>query len=206
MNEAKQSPVNVYAETAVVQLLSDIFLGVAYFDVDTMQKNVSLACAGSTPADLRSIKVEVANYLLSNFGVMFMGLIINEDFRDTFVEAVSIEIALDNKDPEFVKNIRKSMASNFNKPSKGNFVINLEGFNESVYKKVTAKLSDSFRRVENYSDAMDILINDLNDRAMLDIGFCFSNFMYLIRAFAKDDVFFNYTRKVIRSVKDTLNL
>jgi len=206
MSEMQKVEADVYAETAVIQLLSDIFLGIAYFDVDTMQKNVSLACAGDAPEDLRTIKVEVANYLLSNFGVMFMGLIINEDFRDTFVEAVSIEIALDNKDPEFIKGIRKSMASKFDKPSKGNFVVNLGNFNENIYRKVTSKISDSFKRVEKYNDAIDSLANELDERAMMDIGFCFSNFMYLFRAFSKDPVFFDYTRKVIRSVKDTLSL
>ena len=206
MKESNQVAANVYSETAVIQLLSDIFLGVAYFDVDTMRDNVALACAGGAPKDLRTIKVEIANYLLSNFGVIFMGLIINEDFRDIFVEATSIEIALDDKDPEFIKNIRNSMKMDSEKPSKGNFVVNLENYNDNIYKKVVTKIGDSFRRVESYNDAVDMLINELSDRAMMDIGFCFSNFMYLYRAFANDPVFFEYVRKVIRSVKDELNL
>ena len=206
MDDLKQFKTNEYAETAVIQLLSDIFLGVAYFDADTLQDNVLLACAGGAPKDLRTIKVEIADYLLSNFGVIFMGLIINEEFRDIFVEATSIEVAFDSKDPEFIKNIRSSMKVDSEKPFTGNFVINLENYNNNIYQKVVTKISDSFRRVESYNDAVDMFINELSDRAMMDIGFCFSNFMYVFRAFANNPAFFSYVKKVVESVKAELEL
>ena len=205
-NSLTLNTANVYAETAVIQLLSDIFSGVAYLDVDTIQENVALACSGRAPEALRTISFECADFLLSNFGIIIIGLITNEEFRDIFVDATSIEIALDSKDSEFVKDIRKSMQTDSENPSSGNFVINLENHNDDIYKMVSTKIGDSFKKVEHYNDAVDMLINELSDRAMMDIGFCFSNFMYLYRAFANDPVFFEYVRKVIRSVKDDLNL
>ena len=45
---------------------------------------------------INHISKETADFILDNFGLLTMGLIVNEDFRNTFVEAVAIEIALDD--------------------------------------------------------------------------------------------------------------
>ncbi|MBQ9277809.1 MAG: hypothetical protein IJ224_04155 [Lachnospiraceae bacterium] len=206
MNNLDKVRVNEYAEIAVVQLLGILFYEVAYLDEDTIIKNVKLACAGETHEKLRTINVKIADYVLNNFGIIFIGLIINGDFREVFVEAVSIECALDNKKSKEIDEIREEMKGNFDDLSDDNIVINLEKFDGNGYKEIIRKVSDSFKRVEYYNDAIDLLINELKDSAKMDIGFCASNFMYAFRAVAKDRIFFDYINKVVESVKDELDL
>lgn len=206
MMEVSTVQADTAAEIAVVQLLSDMFLGISYLDTETIQKNVKLACAKGASVDDRSIKVEVANYLMSNFSIIFMGLVINPEFRNTFKDAVSVEVVLDEKDEAYVKEVREQMKSSHTKPSKGNFVINLESYNDNVYRKILNKLIESFSRVEEYNDVVDEIASELTIDDAVTIGFCVSNFMYLIRALAKNEVFFDYVRMTVRSVKDNLEL
>ncbi len=91
--------VDDHAERAVVALLANMFESVAYVDADTVRKNIELGCRGGFSRSDRSVPEEVAEYLMRHAGMIFLGLIINEDFRDTFMEAVAIEEALDTKSP-----------------------------------------------------------------------------------------------------------
>ncbi len=38
---------------------------------------------------------------------------------------------------------------------------------------------------------------------MIDTGFCVSNFMYLLRAFSKNDLFVEYVKEVVKFVSET---
>ena len=172
----------------------------------TVRHNVELACEGGMPRDDRSIRAELANYLMSHFSLLYIGLIINKEFRDTFVEAVSVEIALDDKDEEFVNNIRKDMQDGRPKTSKGNYVINLSSYNEKVYQKLNGKLAESFDKVIQFNDAITEIAADLTDEECSEIGFVASNFMYLIRAFAKNPLFANYAKSVLHTVQEQLDV
>lgn len=198
--------VDPIAEAAIVELLANVFNGVAYMDADTVRHNIELATDDGMSKSDRSIRVELANYLLSHFSLVFVGLIVNKEFRETFKEAVSVEIALDNKDEEFVKRIRSEMQDGANLPTKGNFVVNFGSYNENIYKKLNGKLSNSFSKITQYDDTMSELIEELTDDDMIDIGFCASNFMYLIRAFAKNPLFANYVKTVVYNVQVTLGI
>lgn len=198
--------VNDVAELAVVKLVSTIFSDVAYMEPSTVRHNVELACEGGMSREDRSIRAELANYLMSHFSLLYIGLIINKEFRDTFVEAVSVEIALDDKDEEFVNNIRKDMQDGRPKTSKGNYVINLSSYNEKVYQKLNGKLAESFDKVIQFNDAITEIAADLTDEECSEIGFVASNFMYLIRAFAKNPLFTNYAKSVLHTVQEQLDI
>lgn len=198
--------VDPIAEAAIVELLSNLFNDVAYMDADTVRHNIELATENGMSKSDRSIRVELANYLLSHFSLIFVGLVVNEEFRETFKEAVSVEIALDNKDEAFVKNIRSEMQDGESSPSKGNFVVNFGVYNDNIYRKLNGKLSSSFDKITQYDDTMSELIDDLTDDEMIGIGFCVSNFMYLIRAFAKNPLFANYVKTVVHNVQNTLGI
>lgn len=206
MSDTSNVVVNPTAESAVVEILANVFNSISYMDPDTVRHNIELACEGGMSKSDRSIRVELANYLLSHFSLIFVGLIVNSEFRDTFKEAVSIELALDNKDKDFVKQMRKEMSDSAHIESKGNFVLNFGNFNENVYKKMNSKLSDSFSKITEYDEVIDELVGELTEEDMIDIGYCVSNFMYLIRAFAKNTMFANYVKTVIHNVQDTLKI
>ena len=205
MDSQTMIKVDKVAEAAVVGLLSDVFDSIAYLDAETVRKNVELAAGGMSKYD-RSIRMELGNYLMSHFALIFVGLIVNADFRNTFMEAVSVEITLDNKDSEFVSKIRGEMKDDKIRDSKGNFVIDFSSYNDKVYRKINGKLSDSFGRVSAFNTTIDTFITELTEDDMLDIGYCISNFMYLIRAFSKNALFTNYVKAVVHKVQSQLEI
>ncbi len=199
---------NIDSETTVVRMIGDIFSDVAYLDADTLRENIFNGCDSWTHEKYRTIDKGVADYLMDNLATIFMGLILNESFRDVFVEAVSIEVSLEQREgfdkDEFISGIRQSMKSENVALSGDSYTINLEEYNEDTLNMVESKLAESFEKVSNYSDAINLIADELDYAAKVDIGFCISNFMYLIRAFALNQVFFDYTRKIVDSVKESL--
>lgn len=204
MYEEMNANVNPVAEAAVVELLANVFNAIAYMDADTIRYNVELACVGGMTKIDRSIPIELADYLLSHFSFIFVGLIVNKDFRSTIVEAVSVEIALDDREPEFVTKIREDMNYEPPKDTKNSFIVDLSTYDDEIYKEINLKLSESFDKLSNYNSCIDEFAAELTDDEMMDIGYCSSNFMYLIRAFAKNTVFSNYVMAVVRSVEKNL--
>lgn len=196
---------NELAVQGISDLIGVLFKDVAYLDVSTLRDNFNLA-SGGMPVSDRSIRAELANYLMSHFGLIYVGLIANQDFRETVAEAVTVEIALTSKTPEFVRHFRHNMLDGTAKQSKGNFVIDLSKFDVNVYKKISGKLFGSIEKIADLDNAVTSLVNDLDDEAKISIGLCMSNFMYLIRAFAKNELFVKYVKTVIHEVEVTLNI
>jgi hypothetical protein len=192
------------AENAVIEFLSTTFNEIAYLEPDTVLQNIKLATTDRLPVADRSIRVELANYLMSNFAMIFIGLIINPDFRTTFMEAVSVEISLDEKDADTVAALRKQMLIGKRPISKGSFVLDFTTYNDTLYRKFNERLSKSFDAAEKYDEAVSEIAQDLTDEDKLSIGFTISNFMYLIRAFEHNDVFAHYVQSVIKAVHEAL--
>lgn len=136
--------------------------------------------------------------------MIFVGLISNKDFRETIMEAVSIELTLDDRPDDFVASIREDMNEGKALESKGNLVINFGAYSDKIFKIVNAKLADSFEKVSEYYDTIDNMSTELSEDDMIDIGYCVSNFAYLIRALSKNNLFTVYVKSVIGSVKQQL--
>lgn len=194
------------AEKGTVELLANIFNGIAYIDPDTVRYNIECASEGGFSIEDRTISVELANWIMNNFPFIFIGLIVNNDFRDTFIEAVSIELALDEKSDDFIASIRKEMNGGIVLESKSNFILNLGTYNDKIYRMINAELAKSFDNISVFNDTIDELIAALTDDNMIDIGYCVSNFAYLFRAFSKNSLFMNYTKSVVDSVKNQLKI
>ena len=196
---------NVLAEAAVIELLTNTFDGVAFMDPDAVRQNIVFASGGFSKDD-RSMRMELANYLLAHFAVIYAGLVINDDFRNTFMEAVSVEVALDSETPEFVQSVRSEMADKNPRESRGDFVVDLSRYDDSAYRNINAKLSSSFGKVVRFGSSIDNFAAMLSDDAMIDIGYCVSNFMYAFRAFSKNAAFAGYVKSVVHSVENTLGI
>ena len=201
MNTLPKIQVDTIAEAAVVELLSNIFGDVAYLDTETVRNNIELGCEGGMSKADRSIRSDLADYIIDNFSLLFVGMIVNTEFRSMIFESVSIEIALDDKDEETVRLIRSEMNSDSELTSGNEYLINLDTYDDGLYRDLNRRLSDSFDIITPYSKAIDELINDMSEEDMIDIGFCVSNFMYFVRAFSKNALFVMYTKSVIDSVK-----
>ena len=192
---------NIVSEKAVIEILAAIFDNVAYMDPGTVRHNIELACVDGMSKTDRSIPVDLANNLINNFAFIYAGLIVNADFRETIKEAVSVEIALDSKTEEFVKQIRGDMQNSKARYSKNVFVMNFGVYNDAVFKKLTTKIFDSFAKLKQFNAVIDSFCEDLTEEDKIAIGFCISNFMYLIRAFSQNYLITNYVNTVVRSVQ-----
>lgn len=196
--------VNDSAEKAMVRLLFTLFDGVAYLDPETVRINIERGTPYGFSRSDRTINSAIADYLLSNYAWIFFGLIVNSEFRKVFVEAVSIEISLDELDRNKVKEIRRDLKREDINRSKENYVIDFSYYDVSAFRRITSKLRRSFEYINHYADTIDSFAENLTEDECLDIGFCVSNFMYLIRAFAKNDIFSSYVRSVLDSVMEEL--
>ncbi len=103
--------VNESAEKAMLRILFTLFNGVVYLDPETVRFNIERGTPYCFSKNDRTINSSIADYLLSNFAWIFLGLVANSDFRDVFVEAVSIEISIDELDRNKVRQIRRDMKS-----------------------------------------------------------------------------------------------
>ena len=202
----KSINVNPCAEAAVMDLLLDLFGAVAYFDRETLLENFILGCDGGMSEEDRSISTELAGYLTDHFAFIFMGLIVNRDFLDAFMGAVTVEISLMNKDRGFVSKIRQEVNEGVVYPPAEKYVVDFSRFDEESYRRFETRLYMSFDRFEEYYSVFDELAPELTDDDIMDIGFCISNFMYLIRAFSGNGLFVDYVKSVIETVQETLGI
>ena len=198
--------VHPIAEAAVAEFLENLFGSVAFLDPETVYRNMQMACAGNTAPQDRSLNERTAKYLLSHFALILAGLATNADFRMTFAQAVSIEIALEGKDADFVKRMRTEMRSAGGVVQGKAVILNLSAYDDALYKQINRDVADSFKKTKPYHAYVDEAIAALDEEARMQIGFCASNFMYVIRAFAYNGAFLDYVRSVLRSVQEFLDI
>ena len=205
-NNGKPVEVNALAEEAVVRLAATLFNFTAQMDREAMRHNIELA-AGGMPVEDRTIRAELANYLLARISVFTFGLVLSEDFRYTVRDAVAMEMQLEKESGVFVQEVRADMARGVRvRPSKGNYVINLGRYNDKTFKFVMAKVAASAEACAPFDKEIEAAAKSLSDEAQLEIGFIVSNFMYLIRAFAKNLTFTDIVQQVLRDVQRQLDL
>lgn len=204
-NDAKVDPAS---ENAVVQLLASLFNDVAYMTPEDVRHNIQCASEGGFPVEDRTYKASTMNYLLSRFSLIFVGLLSNAEFRKAFIDAIAMEQNIEDQTPEKQKEIRDDMNA-IKLKSNGNeakMVLNFSGYNDEVFKKINAKLFESFTKLDGYDAAIDDMIDHESEECKDEFGYIVSNFAYLLRAFDKDTIFFAYVSSVLKNVQKTMGL
>lgn len=202
-NSANEN-VNVVAENAVVTLLDNLFKDIAYIDVTTVRRNIGYASEGGMTKEDRMIRVETANYFMKHFAVVYLGLVINAELRDEFIKAIQLEMGIDNISEADRKKYRAQMKPDEEDMSKGNYLIDLSSYNDAVYTKINKKILLSMQSMAEFDDGFDAFSSKLTQNDMINIGFIVSNFMYLLRAIGKNQLFVNYVKEVVRNVEAAL--
>lgn len=202
-NSANEN-VNVVAENAVVTLLDNLFKDIAYIDVTTVRRNIGYASEGGMTKEDRMIRVETANYFMRHFAVVYLGLVINAELRDEFIKAIQLEMGIDNISEADRKKYRAQMKPDEEDMSKGNYLIDLSSYNDAVYTKINKKILLSMQSMAEFDDGFDAFSSKLTQNDMINIGFIVSNFMYLLRAIGKNQLFVNYVKEVVRNVEAAL--
>lgn len=204
LSEITNNDVNLRSEQSVVVMLHNLFSDVAYLDPDVVRYNIELAGPKGMPVEERSIRMELANYLFKHFAVIYFGLVMSSSVRDAFMRAVQAEIGLDEMSREDVKEIREAMKSqNPNKkPSRGNYVVDFSvDYNDNIYKIINRRIYDSMVQFEDFDDALNEFAIKLTREDMIHLGFIFSNFMYLIRAFVCNGIFVDYVKSLVEEAE-----
>lgn len=200
--------VDSLSENAVVQLLAGLFNDVTYMVHEDVRHNIQCMCEGGFSEEDRTYKAGVINYLITRFSLIFVGLLSNHEFREAFIDAIAMEQNLEDQTPEAQKEIRADMNTVRikNADAAGHMLVNFSRYNEDVFKKINAKLLDSFNKLDGYDDAIDEMISHETDDCKTEFGYIVSNFAYLIKAFDKDTVFFAYVSSVLKHVQNTMGL
>ena len=154
--------------------------------------------------DDRTISFECAEYLMSNFAYILMGLIVDQNFKETFLESLRMEIELDSLSPETVKTVRADMTDPKEYDSVGSIVIGVSGFSTEIGSRFMDKMARGYDELDRWADEFDSAVEKLSTDEKLEYGFIFSNFMYLIRAFTHNDLFMSYVITVIEKVKSVI--
>lgn len=196
--------VNAVTEDMIAMgVIDTMFNDIAYLDPETVRHNLELGCEGGMNKSDRAISSDLALYLMRHFGFIYMGLISNEQFRMLFREAVEEEMTLDDVSEETLRTIRKDMAKGETLFGKAKFVINFSKYDEKTWNTFSHMFAESLDAIQPWHKEVDELTNELDDDAKIEIGFCISNFMYLIRAFSKNPAFANTVKEIIDGFKAT---
>jgi hypothetical protein len=209
-----KSDLDVYvdhcAEEDMIDILANLFNRVAFMDPYAVRYNMELA-SGAMSLEDRTMDAEFLDYFIDNFCIIFYGLICNDTFRDAVVEAVSVEILLDEKDRDFVQNIRQDMKDDrMNSFCMGDrYTLDFSTYDECEFQRLRTRLIHSFEMIEDrFGDALDDTAYEFAEREdkMLELGFISSNFAYLYRAINYNQTFAHYIMSVLGSVKAELGI
>lgn len=197
----KQSSTAVSSFVGVMRSMVSSF---AILSDEVIQKNLDLASGKGMSNDDRTVSFECADYLMSNLAFIFMGLVLDKDFKDAFVQSVIVEMNLDKSSDDDKAKVRKSMKDTHEYESMGSIVIGVTTFVSSISTDLMNKMQDSFDKLDSFADEFESEVAKLTEDQKVEYGFIFSNFMYLIRAFTHNDMFLSYVITVIEKVKETI--
>lgn len=180
--------------------------GFAVLSEEVLKKNLKLAAGDGMTYDDRTISFECIDYMVSNLAYIFMGLVMDDNFKNSFIEALNLEISLDDQTPEMRAQIRKETSDpNGNKyHSNGSLILGVTTFMPHIAAALHVKMQAGFDALDPYAAEFDAEVRKMPNERRIELGFIFSNFMYLIRAISHNDVFMSYIITVIEKVKENL--
>lgn len=202
---AQTAPANVADMPDFVAVMRSMVGGFAILSEDTIQQNLKLASGQGMTADDRTISFECADYLMSNLGYIFMGLVLDTNFKNAFMESLTVELNIDKQADDVKKKTRESMKDPHAYESTGSIILGVTTFTPDIETILMNKMQKSFDALDGYADEFDSEVAKLTDQQKMEYGFIFSNFMYLIRAFTHNDLFMSYVITVIEKVKGIIN-
>lgn len=184
-----------------VDVMKSMVGGFALLDEETIQNNVRLSSENIMSFDDRTISFECADYLVSNAAYILMGLVMDNNFKQAFLDSLMIELQIDKKPEDEKAKIRASMKDNKTYKSTGSIVLGVTTFTPTLSVALMDKMQQGFDKLDAYADEFDAEVAKLTVEQRSEYGFIFSNFMYMLRAFTHNDMFMSYVITVIEKVK-----
>ena len=117
---------------------------------DVISQNMKMALGGFLAED-RTLPYEVAEYLMSNMGFIFMGLVLDENFKNAFKESLKIELQIDKQPDNIKAATRAKMGNQKSYKSRGAMVIGTSEFLPEVKAALIKKMQDSFNQLNGFA-------------------------------------------------------
>lgn len=191
-------------EGGILSMLKEMTGAFAYIDDSVVAKNIDLAAGQGMTADDRMVPFEVADYFVGNVAYIIMAAIFDKNFKQQFLDAVALEIMIDQKTPDEKREIRRGMKSPTPPTYSGYIVLGISSFSPQLESVISTKMERGFANLDKYADEFDAKVNSLSDEEKREYGFIVSNWMYLIRAITHNDLFSAYIVSVVEQLKDKL--
>ena len=192
------------AASGLVEMLRNMTGGFAILSDEVLTNNLRLMTGGGMDYEDRTLTFECAEYVMANMAYMFMGLVLDSNFKKSFVDALNVELQIDDLPANVKEKTRASMKDGKPFASKGSIVLGVTQFVPAIQDDLSRKMSEGFSKLDPYAAEFDAAVAGMSVEQKVEIGFIVSNFMYLIRAFSKNDMFMSYVVTVIEKVKATL--
>jgi hypothetical protein len=187
--------------TNFVKVMKSMVGGFALLDENVMNQNLKMARGEGMTVDDRTISFECADYLFSNLAYIFMGLVLDGNFKQAFLDALGVEMQIDKQPADVKAKARNAMKDPKPYKSNGSIVLGITTFMPAIENELMVKMNNGFKALDKYADEFDNEVAKFTKEQKAEYGFIFSNFMYLIRAFTHNDMFMSYVITVIEKVK-----
>lgn len=171
---------------------------------EVILKNTELASGKGMDNDDRVISFECADYLMSNLAYIFMGLVLDENFKNAFLSSLDVELKIDEQPADVKAKMREEMKDTNEYKSAGSMIIGVTMFVPAIETELMNKMQKSFDSLDKFTEEFDSAVEALTIEQKVEYGYIFSNWMYLIRAFTHNDLFMSYVITVIERVKENL--
>lgn len=179
--------------------------GFTILNEDVIEKNLRLMAGDGMSNEDRTMTFDCADYIMSHLAYMFMGIVLDAKVKKAFIDAVSIEITMDTlPEEERIKRRKEMKDESTDTSANGTIVFGLTTFTPNAVDYLMDKAHNSFNELDAYADEFDSASAQLTDSQKAENGYIFSNFMYLIRAFSHNDIFFGWVVTIIEGVKKKL--
>ena len=174
----------------------------AMIDENVYQQNMRMAHGEGMSEQDRALSLECATYLMTNMAFICMGLVLDQKFKKSFLDAVSVEMYIDGASDAEKKQIRDSVTNpNVYKSPYSGMIIGMTTFMPQISRELMHQLNAGFDNLSSYAGEFDAEVAKLTQDQKMEYGFIFSNFMYLIRAFMQNDAFMGYVATVLDKVR-----
>ena len=202
-NESKALPKN---REMVYRMLGGIFSNCAVLNPDMIDLNIELACDGGMPEEDRTINKELADYLTDNICWIYLGLLADPKLRSILVEMITTEVGIytDNRQ-DVVDGIRKLMQEGCEPLSGDSYVLDLSRQNDEGFRKFSKAVAESLKKITHLDESVLGLEASLSDKDKIQIGFCVTNFMYLIKAFSQNLKMTSIVKNIIAEAEKKLH-
>ena len=192
----------------VVATIKSMTNAFAAIDDKVIMENYNQAIGnGNMSVEDRTVTFETAYYLYSNMGYLILSLLSENDIKDAALKVIAYEQSMDQQPAEEKKRLRAEVDDGISQhESLGHIVLGVTTFVPALQKELQDALDKSFEKIMAFEGEVDKLVNDLSYAQKLEYGAIFGNFMYLIRAFSYNGVFFNYIISIIEGVKKLIEV